>query len=265
MIHTLTPDRPDHPFSKAILPRRGRCSRLVPDAHGAQSASDDGAIDAIPSADEVKRSLIPRECLSQLACNPFCRRVCCDVDPDQVSAIQPNDDEGIEQVESDGWGNEQVHSSDVRRVITQEGAPSLTWRPASLDHVFGDARLRDFKPELEQLTINTRRSPKRVLDAHSPDQCTEVRRDLRSPSPRTRLPTPITAKAGPMPTHERLETDNRENVQDRREPSIQLDQEPAIVVRQPDPALNLTPQYDQLTSERGVLGFKPVLRLEWRG
>jgi hypothetical protein len=44
-----------------------------------------------------------------------------------------------------------------------------------------------------------------------------------------------------------------------------LDKEPAIVVRQPDPALNLTPQYDQLTSERGVLGFKPALRLEWRG
>src|SRR5665811_620785 len=96
-------------------------------------------------------------------------------------------------------------------------------------------------------------------------QCTEVRLDLRSPSPRTRLPTPITAKAGPMPTHDRLGTDNRENVQDRREPSIQLDQEPAIVVRQPDPALNLTPQDDQLTSERCVLGFKPVLRLEWRG
>jgi hypothetical protein len=37
VVHTLTPDRPDQPFGKAILPRRGQCGRLVSDAHGAQS------------------------------------------------------------------------------------------------------------------------------------------------------------------------------------------------------------------------------------
>jgi hypothetical protein len=31
-------DRSDQPFDKAILPGRGRCGRLVPDTHGAQSA-----------------------------------------------------------------------------------------------------------------------------------------------------------------------------------------------------------------------------------
>jgi hypothetical protein len=36
----------------------------------------------------------------------------------------------------------------------------------SLDHVFGDTRLRDLKPELEQLTVIARRTPKRVLHAH---------------------------------------------------------------------------------------------------
>ena len=63
MIHALAPDRSDQPFGKAILPRRGRGYGLVPDAHGAQSASHNGAIDSIPIADEVARSLIPRECL----------------------------------------------------------------------------------------------------------------------------------------------------------------------------------------------------------
>ena len=42
-------------------------------------ASDDGAIDAIPTTNEVPRSLIPTERLSYLARNPFCRRVCCDL------------------------------------------------------------------------------------------------------------------------------------------------------------------------------------------
>ena len=68
-----------------------------------------------------------------------------------------------------------------------------------------------------------------------------------------------------MPTHERLGTDDGEDLQDRRKLSIQLDKEPAIVVREPDPAAHLTPQNDQLMSEYHVLCFKPALRLEWRG
>jgi hypothetical protein len=62
-----------------------------------------------------------------------------------------------------------------------------------------------------------------------------------------------------MPTHKSLGTDDREDLQDRRKPSIQLDQEPAIVVREPDAALHLTSQNDQLMSERRILCFKPDL------
>src|SRR6266480_1533307 len=91
VVQTLTPDRSDQPFGKAILPRRGWCGRLVPDAHGAQSARDNTAIDPVPIADEVVRSLIPRKCLCYFTCNPFCRRIRCDVDPDKVSAAEPDD------------------------------------------------------------------------------------------------------------------------------------------------------------------------------
>jgi hypothetical protein len=44
-----------------------------------------------------------------------------------------------------------------------------------------------------------------------------------------------------------------------------LDKEPAVVVRQPDPALHLTPQNNQLMTERRILSFKSDLRLEWCG
>ena len=53
------------------------------------------------------RSLIPRKCLGELARNPLGCRAPCYVDPDEISAVQPDDDEGIEQVESDSWNNEQ--------------------------------------------------------------------------------------------------------------------------------------------------------------
>ena len=63
MIDTLAPDRPNQPFGKAILSRRGRRGGLVPDPHGAQSAFDDSTIDTITIANEVAWRRIPRESL----------------------------------------------------------------------------------------------------------------------------------------------------------------------------------------------------------
>src|ERR1700704_1944527 len=49
------------------------------------------------------------------------------------------------------------------------------------------------------------------------------------------------------------------------ETAIELDKEPAIIVREPDATMQPTLQDNQLMSKHGVLGFKPQLRLEWRG
>jgi hypothetical protein len=61
---------------------------------------------------------------------------------------------------------------------------SLAGRRPSFDHVLGDARLRDFEPELEQFAVDARRAPKRIFDAHPADQYVQLRVDLRSPSVR---------------------------------------------------------------------------------
>jgi hypothetical protein len=66
-----------------------------------------------------------------------------------------------------------------------------------------------------------------------------------------------------MPTDERLGTDDRDGLQDRRKPTIQLDEEQAIVVREPNAAVHLTPQHEQLVPEHRVLSLKAALRLEW--
>src|SRR5713101_5306849 len=143
------------PISRSAKPFcQGEAGRLVPDAHGAKSACDNAPIDPIPIADEVVRSLIPGKGLCYLTGNPFCRRICSDVGPDALSAAEPDDDEGIKQVETDSWNNEQIHGGNVRRVIAQEGSPSLAGWPPSFDHVLGDARLRDLKPELEQFAVD---------------------------------------------------------------------------------------------------------------
>jgi hypothetical protein len=60
--------------------------------------------------------------------------------------------------------------------------------------------------------VDAWRTPKRIFDAHPADQYAQLRVDLRSPSLGARLPTPVTAKAGPVPTHERLRPDDCENL-----------------------------------------------------
>src|SRR5260221_8487473 len=87
VVQTLTPDRSDQPFGKAILPGRGWCGRLVPDAHGAQTAGDDAAIDTIPIADGGGGSLIPRKRPRYLMRKPFCRRIFFHLYPDEVFSV----------------------------------------------------------------------------------------------------------------------------------------------------------------------------------
>src|SRR5260370_37533165 len=99
-------------------------------------------------------------------------------------------------------------------VVMQEGPHSRVGRPPPFDHVLGDARLRDLKPEFEQFAVDAWRAPKRIFDAHPSDQYAQLRVDLRSPSLWARLPTPVAAKAGLVPTHERLGPDDCENLQD---------------------------------------------------
>jgi hypothetical protein len=125
----------------------------------------------------------------------------------------------------------QVHGGNVRRVVMQKGSPSLARRPASLHHVFGDTRLRDLKPELEQFAVDARRAPKWVLDAYPSDQRAQLHLDWWPPSPATRFPTPVAAKAGSVPTHERLGPNDCQNIQDCWKPAIQLGKEQAIMGR----------------------------------
>lgn len=70
--------------------------------------------------------------------------------------------------------------------------------PPPIDHVLGDARLRDLKSELEQFAVDAWRAPKRIFHSHPPDQRAQLSVDLRSPSLWARLSTPVAAKAGPV-------------------------------------------------------------------
>jgi hypothetical protein len=64
-------------------------------------------------------------------------------------------------------------------MILQESAPGLGRRLAAAQHVLTDAALADVDAEFEQLDVDARRTPTRVLPAHPADQIPELARNDR--------------------------------------------------------------------------------------
>src|ERR1700720_4888053 len=81
----------------------------------------------------------------------------------------------------------------------------------------------------------------------------------------SRFATPVAAKTGTMPAHQGLGPDDRDRLENRWKPAIQLDEEQAIAARELDPTAHLALQHNQLLPQRGVLCFKLALGLEVRG
>src|SRR5713226_5282637 len=112
--------------------------------------------------------------------------------------------------------------------------------------------------------MDARRTPQRIVNAHPPDQRAQVRVDLRPASKGAGFPTPVMAKAGPMPTHQGLRSDDSDGPEHRWNPSIQQDQEQAIPICELDATPHPALQHNQLMTERRVLRLKSALRLERR-
>jgi len=75
-------------------------------------------------------------------------------------------------------GSGPLNGARDRRISVQRPLP-ISLNVTMPDGVFGTHRiLRDLKPKLEQFAVDARRSPERVLNAHTPDQRAEVRLEV---------------------------------------------------------------------------------------
>ena len=105
--------------------------------------------------------------------------------------------------------------------------------------------------------MDARCAPEQVLKAHLYDQCAQVPVDPGTPSPIPGLPSPVAAKTRSVPAHERLRPNDVKDAEDRWKPPIQLDEEQAVAVGQPNSAPAPTPQDERLLAEHRILGLKP--------
>ena len=76
-------------------------------------------------------------------------------------------------------------ADDVAVPVAQEGLPCLRRSISPRYHVLRDCRLGDVEAELQKLAVDVRRTPERVLEAHSSDKVAHLFVDLRS-APRGR-------------------------------------------------------------------------------
>src|SRR3974390_3246244 len=71
MVKAFPSDRPNQPLTIAILPRRPRRGRPIPNAHRPKTPDKDLAINAVPIAHEITGPLLPAISLRQLLTYPF--------------------------------------------------------------------------------------------------------------------------------------------------------------------------------------------------
>src|SRR6476661_3844454 len=142
-------------------------------------------------------------------------------EPKQLPPAMPHDQQAIEQPERDCRHDEQIHRGDAIGVIVEECLPSLG-RPAwSSGHILGHTRLPDFDAELEQLSMDPRRSPQRISNAHLVDKLAYVRGYGWSATTTSRLPAPIRSETRAMPTDDRIRLDDRQRIASLGKQSIE--------------------------------------------
>src|SRR5262249_35744652 len=138
------------------------------------------------------------------------------------------DQQTIEQSERDRRHDEEVDCDNAIRMVAKERLPSLRGRAPPPRHILGDAGLADLDAELEKLSMDSRRSPQWVGDAHLADQPANFQRYSWSAGAVPRFPAPIRSETGTVPTDDGIRRHNRERLDGIWHQTIQTNKDQAI-------------------------------------
>src|SRR6478735_9987062 len=148
--------------------------RTVSNPDGSNPTQEYFAVGAIAVPDQVTRDLFPATRLRQLIGDPFGRWMRAHPKPQDLPPAVAHDQQSIDRTKEDCRHHEKVHRRDTVSMVAKESPPSLRRRGPPPRHILGDAGLADLDAKLEQLTMDSRRSPQRVGEAHLADQPANV-------------------------------------------------------------------------------------------
>jgi hypothetical protein len=168
-------------------------------SHRPKSTHEGLPVCAVIVAHQIGRCCAPRECLHDLLRQPLRGRMPRHREPEQLSSTVAQHEKRKQALECQRWNHAKVDRRDGVCMVAQECPPSLRWWPSAPDHVFGDRRLGDLEPELEQFTMDARGAPQWVLPAHPLDEFAQLTADSGPAWPTARFPAPVSPKSTSMP------------------------------------------------------------------
>lgn len=91
---------------------------------------------------------------------------------ENAPAIVRQHQEDVEYLKSNGRDCEKVQGNETLHLVFRECAPPLGRRFSMSQHVFANGWLGDLDTQFEQLTMDARCAPQRIVATHPPDQIT---------------------------------------------------------------------------------------------
>ena len=138
MIQALAAKRPDQAFNIWVLPGRPRCNRTVANSHPSHPVREGLSVRSIIVADEIARCRLPWECFHDLLRQPLRRGMPGYREPQKPSSTMAHDQKGKQALKRHCRNQAKIDRRNRIRMVAQECAPRLRWRPSVFDHVLGD-------------------------------------------------------------------------------------------------------------------------------
>src|SRR2546425_437987 len=143
VIEAFPSNRADDALGEGILPGRSRGDEDLAHRQALHPSYEHVAVDGVPIAEQILRRCLFREALDQLVGGPGGGGVVGDVDLDDFSPVVAKDQESEEQVEGEGWDDEEIDGDNVANMRLKEGAPRRGWPRREAPHVLGNGEPGD--------------------------------------------------------------------------------------------------------------------------
>ena len=137
-----------------------------------------------------------------------------DIEMENLASAVFDNEKAIQHAKGQSQHGEEVHGRDDVPVIAEESRPEFAGvgrRPAP--EIAGDGALGNVPAKLEELAVNSRRAPGRILVHHPPDESSNLAIDLGPAQALwARSQAPEQPKASPMPGDNRFWFDDDQGV-----------------------------------------------------
>src|SRR5947209_2275280 len=125
MVQALSSNRANEPLCVSVLPRACWCRQYFLNAQGLQPFANSGAINAIAITNQIFRRISVGTSFNDLLCNPFCRRMVCRVEVQDLTPAMGDHYEDEQHFERDRRDSKEIHRDDMPNMIAEECLPAL--------------------------------------------------------------------------------------------------------------------------------------------